>query len=87
MKTKAITTKSGLKIEISGLGPSFYGASESLIGDNGWKELTVAFRTPPQSQGAVVRVRREKTDKFDRYISGTVWIDDVQLKEQKSGEE
>jgi hypothetical protein len=82
MKTKAITTKSGLQIEISGLGPYFYGASESLIGDNGWKELTVAFRTPPQSQGGVVRVRRQKTDKFDRYISGTVWIDDVQLREE-----
>jgi hypothetical protein len=82
MKTKAVTTKSGLKIEISGVGPAFYGASESLIGDNGWRELMVAFRTPPQLQGGLVRVRREKTDKFDRFISGTVWIDNVQLKEK-----
>ena len=80
MKTKGITTKSGLKIEISGIGPTFHGVSESLIGDNGWRELTVAFRTPAQSQGGVVRVRREKTDKFDRFISGTVWIDNVQLR-------
>ena len=80
MKTNAVTTKSGLKLEISGVGPAFYGASESLIGENGWRELTVAFRTPPQSQGGVVRVRREKTDKFDRFISGTVWLDNVSLK-------
>ena len=80
MKTKGITTKSGLKIEISGIGPTFHGVSESLIGDNGWRELTVAFRTPAQSQGGVVRVRREKTDKFDRFISGTIWIDNVQLR-------
>ena len=79
MKTKAVTTQSGLKIEISGVGPAFYGASGSLIGDNDWKELMVAFRTPPQSQGGVVRVRREKTDKFDRFISGTVWLDNVSL--------
>jgi hypothetical protein len=82
MKTKAVTTKSGLKIEISGIGPAFYGASESLVGDNGWKELTVTFRTPSQSQGGRVRIRRLKTDKFDRFISGTVWIDSVQLKER-----
>jgi hypothetical protein len=83
MKTNAITTKSGLKLEILGVGPAFYGASESLIGENGWRELMVAFRTPPQSQGGVVRVRREKTDKFDRFISGTVWLDNVFLTERK----
>ena len=82
MRTRAVTTKSGLKIEISGIGPAFYKASEVLVGDNEWKELTVAFRTPPQSQGGLVRIRRERTDKFDRYISGTVWIDHVSLKER-----
>jgi len=82
MKTKAITTQSGLKIEISGIGPAFYGASESLVGDNGWKELTVTFRTPSQSQGGRVTIRRPKTDKFDRFISGTVWLDNVSLKEK-----
>jgi len=83
MKTQAVTTKSGPKIEISGIGPAFYKASESLVGDNEWKELTVAFRNPPQSQGGLVRIRRERTDKFDRYISGTVWIDNVSLKEKR----
>jgi tetratricopeptide (TPR) repeat protein len=83
MRTKAVTTKSGLKIEVYGIGSSFYGASESLIGDNDWKQLNVAFRTPAQSQAGVVRVRREKTDKFDRLISGTVWLDNVQLTELK----
>jgi hypothetical protein len=83
MKTKGVTTKSGIKIEISGVGPAFYGASESLIGDNGWRELMVAFRAPSQSQGGLVRIRREKTDKFDRFISGTVWLDNVSLAERK----
>jgi tetratricopeptide (TPR) repeat protein len=82
MKTQAITTKSGLKIEISGVGPAFYKASEPLIGDNEWRELIVPFRTPAQSQGGQVRVRRNRTDKFDRYISGTVWVDNIQLREK-----
>jgi hypothetical protein len=83
MKTQAITTKSGLKVEISGIGPAFYKASESLIGDNEWKELMVPFRTPAQSRGGLVRVRRERTGKFDRFISGTVWVDNVTLTETR----
>jgi hypothetical protein len=82
MKTKSVTTKSGLKIEISGIGPNFYGASEPLTGDNEWKELVITFRTPSQSQGGLVRVRRQKTDKFDRFISGTVWLDSFSLREK-----
>jgi hypothetical protein len=81
MKTERVTTKSGLKIEVMGLDPRFYGASESLIGDNGWKELTVPFRTPPLSQGGMIRVRRARTEKFDRFIAGTVWVDNIQIRE------
>lgn len=82
MKTRGVTTKSGLKIDISGIGPAFYKASEALTGDNDWKEVVIAFRTPSQSQGGVVRIRRERTDKFDRFISGTVWLDNVSLRER-----
>lgn len=82
MKTRAVTTKSGLKIEVLGAGQSFHSASETLTGDNEWRKLIVSFRTPAPLQGGWVRVRREKTDKFDRYISGTVWIDQVSLTEK-----
>ena len=82
VKTREVTTKSGLKLEISGVGPTFHGASEALVGDNGWKELMVTFRTPAQAQGGSVRIRREKIDKFDRFISGVVWIDNASLKER-----
>ena len=82
MKTQAITTKSGLKMEVLGIGQPFYRVSESLHGDHPWRELEILFRTPPQLQGGIVRVRREKTDKFDRFIGGTVWIDHVRLVEK-----
>jgi len=82
MRTQAVTTKSGLKIEVIGVGQAFRGVSETLTGDNEWQELMVAFRTPAQSQGGLVRIRRERTDKFDRFIFGTVWIDHVRLTEK-----
>jgi hypothetical protein len=82
MKSEKITTRSGVKIEIVGIGPRFYSASEPLTGNNDWIELTVAFRTPSGSQGGLVRVRREETSKLDRFIAGTVWIDEVELREK-----
>jgi Tfp pilus assembly protein PilF len=82
VKTQAVTTKSGLKIEVIGVGQAFQRQSEALTGDNEWRELVVSFRTPAQSQGGLVRIRRDKTDKFDRIISGTVWIDQVSLTEK-----
>ena len=82
IKTQVITTKSDLKMEVLGIGSPFYKASESLVGDHPWGELEILFRTPPQLQGGIVRVRREKTDKFDRFIGGTVWIDQVRLLEK-----
>jgi hypothetical protein len=82
MKTQAVTTKSGLKIEVLGVGQAFQKASENLTGDNEWRKVIVSFRTPPSCQGGWVRVRRERTDKFDRYITGTLWIDHVSLTEK-----
>jgi hypothetical protein len=82
MKTQAVTTKSGVKIEVLGAGQTFQKGSETLTGDNDWRRLTVSFRTPPSCQGGLIRVRRERTDKFDRYIRGTIWIDHVSLTEK-----
>jgi hypothetical protein len=86
IKTRGVTTKSGIKLEITGAGPAFQGVSEGLTGDNDWTEVTVAFQTPADSQGGIVRVKRESTNKFDRFISGEAWIDNVQLLERKSVE-
>ena len=82
MKTQAVTTKSGLKIEVVGAGQAFQKDSEGLTGDNEWRKLVITFRTPASLQGGWVSVRRERTDKFDRYISGTVWVDHVSLREK-----
>ena len=79
MKTEGVTTQSGPRMEVSGVDSVLYGVSESLTGDNDWKELTIPFRTPTKSQGGLLRVRRQKTENFDRLIFGTVWIDNVRL--------
>jgi hypothetical protein len=85
IKSDKITTRSGVRIEIvgiGGIGPRLYSASEPITGSNEWKEQTFTFKTPAGSQGGVIRVRREETQKLDRFIGGTVWIDDIQLREK-----
>jgi len=82
IKSDKITTRTGVKIEIIGIGPRLYSASESVTGNNEWKELTLTFKTPAGSKGGLVRVRREETQKLDRFIAGTVWIDGFQLREK-----
>jgi hypothetical protein len=81
MKAEAVTTQSGARMEVLGIDSVLYGASESLTGDNDWKELRIAFRTPAQSQGGLLRVRKQKTKNSDRVIPGTIWIDHVRLVE------
>jgi hypothetical protein len=85
VKTEGVTAQSGLRIEVLGADSALYGASESLTGENDWKELKMAFRTPAQSQGGLLRVRRQKPKNTDRVIPGTVWIDHVRLFEGRNG--
>jgi len=82
IKSDKITTRTGVKIEVIGTGPRLYSASESVTGNNEWKDLTLTFKTPAGSKGGLVRVRREETQKLDRFIAGTVWIDDFELREK-----
>jgi hypothetical protein len=85
MKTEGVMTQSGPRMEVSGIDSALYGVSESLTGDNDWKELRIAFRTPAQSQGGLLRVRRQKTKNSDRVIPATIWIDQVRLFEGGTG--
>ncbi len=83
VKTRGLTTQSGIQLDVYGVGKPFYASSEVLTGDQDWRDLKVSFRTPEQSQGGVVRIRRAKTEKLDRFIEGEVWFDDVRLTEAR----
>lgn len=83
LRTEALTTQSGIKLEVIGLNSSFRQSSPALTGNNEWQELVLSFRTPPETRGGIVYLRRERTEKFDRFISGKVWVDGVRLQEKK----
>jgi hypothetical protein len=80
--TENITTTNGIKIEFIGLnGCKFHESTEVITGTNPWKEFGLRAETPKGCYLGMVRVRREKSDKFNNQIAGTVWIDSVRIEE------
>jgi hypothetical protein len=81
MKSDKITTKDGIRWEVSCF-PSndFHLLSEPLVGTSGWHRVDLSFRTPFDCPAIDLRLRRFESHRLDRFISGTVWIDKVELK-------
>ncbi|HZX13291.1 MAG TPA: hypothetical protein VFF49_02715 [Thermodesulfobacteriota bacterium] len=85
MATREITTRNGISWEVycypTG---SMTKATEPLTETAGWKRVELSFHTPSDCKSILLRLRRYKSPKLDRYISGTAWIDDVKLSKVES---
>jgi hypothetical protein len=62
--------------------PGLEARTDSVVGSGYWKELSVNFETPASCNGAVIKMRRERSQKLDNKIEGTAWIDGIILKPQ-----
>ena len=81
INTEDITTKNGISWEIHCY-PDWRimsKSTESLTGTNSWTNISMRLQIPESCEDLMVRVRRFKSDKFDKFISGTSWIDEVSL--------
>jgi hypothetical protein len=80
MATRNITTRNGIGWEVYCYPKAnMLKATESLTGTTDWEEIGLSFHTPSDCSSVVVRLRRQLSNKVDKYISGTAWIDDVKL--------
>ena len=75
--TQDITTRNGIVWEA--YCSDMMKATEPLAGTVDWKRIELSFVTPSDCRSVTLRLRRYKSGKFDRYISGTAWVDDVKL--------
>ena len=73
MRTEAISTDQGVFLEVEGQ------RSEAPLGTTFWDQITIPFTAT--SDLATVRVRRNRSEKFDNLISGKVWLDGFELRE------
>ena len=81
IKTEGITTKNGIFIQVQGHNCTGLEArTDSITGTGYWREITMDFEAPASCSGSVVKIRRERSQKFDNKIEGTAWIDGIILK-------
>jgi ribosomal protein L33 len=80
MKADGITTRNGIQWEVYcySSGKSL-GMTKPIIGTHDWHSVKLPFKTPGDCSLIVIRLRRHESDKLDRFISGSVWIDKVEL--------
>ena len=83
IRSDSLTTTNGLFISVEGHKcEGLYQRSDVITGTNFWKEVSTDFATPADCSAVVVRIRREKSTKFDNKIMGVAWIDGISLKQQ-----
>jgi hypothetical protein len=77
ISTEDITTRNGIGWEVICNG--MREKSETVTGTVDWIDNDLTFTTPPDCRFINLRLRRFKSNKLDKYISGTAWVDNVNL--------
>jgi tetratricopeptide (TPR) repeat protein len=80
IKTDKLTTTNGIFFSVEGDDcKDLYERSDVIMGTNFWRDISVEFEAPPECSAISVKIRRERSSKFDNKISGTAWIDGINL--------
>jgi tetratricopeptide (TPR) repeat protein len=80
IKTDSLTTTNGLFFSVEGHDcMGLYKKSDVITGTNFWKEINIEFEVPPECSAVSLKVRRERSSKFDNKISGSAWLDGISL--------
>ena len=51
----------------------------SISGTTAWTPIEAVVPVPPHTRVVSIRVFRQRSLKFDSFIAGTAWVDDVSL--------
>ena len=83
-RSNDIGTDQGPFIDIYGYDcKGFYFKGPMIFGTNDWKEQHIEFTPPVDCHAVVIRLRRQMSHRFDNKISGTLWLDNFDLKALK----
>ena len=84
-KSQGITTDQGPFVEIYGYDKEgLYRAGPMITGTHEWSKESIEFEMPKGCRAAVVRLRRQPSNRFDSRIRGTVWLDGFRLEKIES---
>ncbi len=80
LKLEGITTDSGIRLELLDSGRMVNFATLPLKGSTPWTEVRAELTTSAQARLLKIVLVRTPSSKLDNKLSGTVWVDDVQLR-------
>jgi hypothetical protein len=80
IKTKEITSDQGVGFRIRSLeGPPVVANTRDVLGSSPWEVVEQTWSSRPDVHRAQICVIRDASENSDLRISGTAWIDDVNL--------
>jgi hypothetical protein len=82
IKTKELTTRNGIYWTISCYPNTvlYYENTEVLTGTIEWKKYEENITIPKNCNALRLILRRDKSKKLDKFISGKIWIDNVDMR-------
>ncbi len=86
VKTRSITSSEGPYLFVQGQSGS-EARGPKLRGDNAWREVLIPFSLSKGDNAVVIGVRRDKSNKLNRFLGGELWIDKVNIERQEENEE
>ena len=82
MKSSGVTTRNGPFWEIICYGSDRLNVrTEEVIGTTDWHDVSVSFTTPRGCEYLIIRLIQISNEIYERKISGTVWIDNLELEQ------
>jgi len=87
IKTKDITTANGIEFVIRPYGNTIAAVTSTreIHGTNPWTVFELTWTSPADAHAVRICIKREPSDDAAVRISGTAWVDDVDLVPQASG--
>jgi tetratricopeptide (TPR) repeat protein len=89
VRYEELTSASGPGILVSGVvdqsgrperACELWSLSEQFKGSSDWRDVTVEFIVPYECQGIRVYIARPRTQRLDQFVSGDLWIDQINLR-------
>jgi tetratricopeptide (TPR) repeat protein len=87
IKTRSITTGDGIEFRIRTWSPTKVSITntQEMHGTNPWTEVDLDWSSPADAHVAQICISREPSDNPEVRISGTAWVDDVNLVPKSTG--
>ena len=86
VKTRSITSSEGPYLFVQGQNGAV-AKGPKLRGDNAWREILIPFSLEKGDNAVVIGIRRDRSNRLNRFLGGELWIDKVSIEHQGDYEE